>query len=97
MTKDNHLLGTFELTGLPPAPRGVPKIEVTFDIDANGILSVTAQEKVTNKKTHIVINNDKGRLTKTEIERMISEAETFKEEDEKNRYFLQTHTAAKHG
>lgn len=85
MTKDNHLLGNFELSGLPPAPRGIPKIDVTFDIDANGILSVTAEEKATGKQNRIVITNDKGRLTKDEIDKMISDAEKFKEEDETNR------------
>lgn len=83
MTKDNNLLGKFELTGIPPAPRGVPQIEVTFDIDANGILNVSAADKSTGKESKITITNDKGRLTKEEIERMVQEAEKFKEEDEK--------------
>ena len=82
-TKDNNLLGKFELSGIPPAPRGVPQIEVTFDVDANGILNVSALEKGTGKTQKITITNDKGRLSKEEIERMISEAEKFKEEDEK--------------
>lgn len=82
-TKDNNLLGKFELTGIPPAPRGVPQIEVTFDIDANGILNVSAVEKGTGKSQKITITNDKGRLSKEEIERMVSEAEKYKEEDEK--------------
>lgn len=81
-TKDNSLMGKFELTGIPPAPRGVPQIEVTFDLDANGIMNVSAVEKGTGKSNKIVINNDKGRLSKEEIERMLSEAEKFKEEDE---------------
>jgi L1 cell adhesion molecule like protein len=81
-TKDNNLLGKFELTGIPPAPRGVPQIEVTFDLDANGIMNVSALEKGTGKTNQIVITNDKGRLSKEEIERMLSEAEKFKEEDE---------------
>jgi L1 cell adhesion molecule like protein len=81
-TKDNNLLGKFELTGIPPAPRGVPQIEVTFDLDANGIMNVSALEKGTGKTNHIVITNDKGRLSKEEIERMLAEAEKFKEEDE---------------
>lgn len=81
-TKDNNLLGKFELTGIPPAPRGVPQIEVTFDLDANGIMNVSALEKGTGKTNKIVITNDKGRLSKEEIERMLSEAEKFKEEDE---------------
>ena len=86
MTKDNHLLGNFELSGIPQAPRGVPQIEVTFDIDANGILSVKAQEITTGKESRIVINKDKGRLSKTEIDKMIAESEKFKDEDDKNRY-----------
>lgn len=85
MTKDNNLLGKFELTGIPPAPRGVPQIEVTFDIDANGILNVTAIEKSTGKENKITITNDKGRLTKEEIERMVNEAEKYKADDEKQK------------
>nr|P53421.2 RecName: Full=Heat shock protein 70 1; AltName: Full=HSP72 [Ogataea angusta]CAA82570.1 heat-shock protein [Ogataea angusta] len=82
-TKDNNLLGKFELSGIPPAPRGVPQIEVTFDIDANGILNVSAVEKGTGKSQKITITNDKGRLSKEEIDRMVAEAEKYKEEDEK--------------
>ncbi|ABN67791.1 heat shock protein 70, Hsp70 family (SSA2) [Scheffersomyces stipitis CBS 6054] len=82
-TKDNNLLGKFELSGIPPAPRGVPQIEVTFDIDANGILNVSALEKGTGKTQKITITNDKGRLSKEDIEKMVSEAEKYKEEDEK--------------
>merc|ERR1712212_687496 len=85
MTKDNHNLGKFELTGIPPAPRGVPQIEVTFDIDANGILNVSAADKSTGKQNKITITNDKGRLSKEEIERMVQEAEKFKAEDEKQK------------
>ncbi|CAK7263379.1 Hsp70 chaperone [Sporothrix epigloea] len=81
-TKDNNLMGKFELTGIPPAPRGVPQIEVTFDLDANGIMNVSAVEKGTGKSNQIVITNDKGRLSKDDIERMLAEAEKFKEEDE---------------
>ncbi|KAL3302513.1 hsp70-like protein [Colletotrichum asianum] len=81
-TKDNNLLGKFELTGIPPAPRGVPQIEVTFDVDANGIMNVSAVEKGTGKSNKIVITNDKGRLSKEEIERMLAEAEKYKDEDE---------------
>jgi L1 cell adhesion molecule like protein len=81
-TKDNNLLGKFELTGIPPAPRGVPQIEVTFDVDANGIINVSALEKGTGKSNKIVITNDKGRLSKEDIERMLAEAEKYKEEDE---------------
>merc|ERR1719511_31149 len=81
MTKDNNLLGKFELSGIPPAPRGVPQIEVTFDVDANGILNVSAQDKSTGKENKITITNDKGRLSKEDIERMVNEAEKYKEED----------------
>lgn len=83
MTKDNHLLGKFNLEGIPPAPRGVPQIEVTFDIDANGILNVSAVDKGTGKQNKIVITNEKGRLSKEDIEKMVNEAEKFKGEDEK--------------
>ena len=81
MTKDNHLLGKFELTGIPPAPRGQPQIEVTFEIDADGILHVSAEDKGTGKSEKIVITNDKGRLSQEEIERMIKEAEESAEAD----------------
>ncbi|CAF0705601.1 unnamed protein product [Brachionus calyciflorus] len=83
MTKDNNLLGKFELMGLPPAPRGIPRVQVTFNVDANGILSVTAREESTGKSKNIKIKNEKGRLNKIEIEKMIQEAEKYKEEDEK--------------
>ncbi|KAK3863890.1 hypothetical protein Pcinc_030375 [Petrolisthes cinctipes] len=85
MTRDNNLLGKFELTGIPPAPRGVPQIEVTFDIDANGILNVSAVDKSTGKENKITITNDKGRLSKEEIERMVNEADQYRAEDEKQR------------
>ena len=85
MTKDNNMLGKFELTGIPPAPRGVPQIEVTFDIDANGILNVSATDKSTGKENKITITNDKGRLSKEDIEKMVNEAEKYKAEDEKQR------------
>ncbi|XP_053602168.1 major heat shock 70 kDa protein Ba-like [Plodia interpunctella] len=85
MTKDNNLLGRFDLTGIPPAPRGVPKIDVTFDLDANGILNVSAKENSTGRSKNIVIKNDKGRLSQAEIDRMVSEAEHYKEEDERQR------------
>ncbi|ETN39739.1 chaperone DnaK [Cyphellophora europaea CBS 101466] len=85
MTKDNNLLGKFELTGIPPAPRGVPQIEVSFELDANGILRVTAGDKGTGKAESITITNDKGRLSPEEIERMVAEAEMFAEEDKLTR------------
>jgi len=81
MTKDNNFLGKFELTGIPPAPRGVPQIEVSFELDANGILKVTAGDKGTGKAETITIINDKGRLSQEEIDRMIAEAEKYQEED----------------
>ncbi len=83
MTKDNHLLGKFELTGIPPAPRGVPQIDVTFEIDANGILQVSAEDKGTGKAEKITITAEKGRLSEEDIERMVREAEEFAEEDKK--------------
>uniref|UniRef100_M1CSI7 Heat shock protein n=1 Tax=Solanum tuberosum TaxID=4113 RepID=M1CSI7_SOLTU len=82
LTKDNNLLGKFELKGIPPAPRGVPQINVCFDIDANGILNVSAEDKTARVKNKITITNDKGRLSKEEIERMVEEAERYKSEDE---------------
>jgi len=84
MTKDNNRLGKFELTGIPPAPRGVPQIEVTFDLDANGILNVSAVDKTTGKKNQITITNDKGRLSKDEIDRMVNEAAKYAAEDEQS-------------
>merc|ERR1711898_43910 len=83
MTKDNHQLGKFDLTGIAPAPRGVPQVEVTFEIDSNGILNVGAEDKGTGKSEKITITNDKGRLTEEQIEKMIKEAEQFAEEDKK--------------
>ena len=85
MTKDNNLLGKFQLDGIPPAPRGVPQIEVSFDLDANGIMNVAAADKSTGKTNKITITNDKGRLSQDEIERMVKEAERFKEDDERQR------------
>jgi len=83
MTKDNHLLGQFELKGIPPAPRGVPQIEVSFEVDANGILQVGAEDKGTGKAEKITITAEKGRLSEEEIERMVQEAEKYAEEDKK--------------
>ena len=83
LTKDNNSLGTFQLDGIPPAPRGVPQIEVAFDIDANGIMNIEAHDKGSGKKEQITITNDKGRLSSDDIERMVQEAEDFKEEDQK--------------
>jgi len=81
LTKDNHNLGKFDMTGIPPAPKGVPQIEVTFEIDENSILTVSASDKGTGKKETITITNDKGRLTKEEIERMIADSDKFADED----------------
>lgn len=83
MTKDNHLLGKFDLTGIPPAPRGVPQIEVTFEIDVNGILHVTAEDKGTGNKNKITITNDHNRLSPEDIERMINDAEKFADDDKR--------------
>ncbi|KAF5297170.1 hypothetical protein FQR65_LT19742 [Abscondita terminalis] len=85
MTKDNNLLGTFDLSGIPPASRGVPKINVTFDLDANGILNVSALEESTGKSKMITIKNDKGRLSQKDIERMIMDADKYKEEDNRQK------------
>jgi len=93
MTRDNHRLGQFDLIGIPPAPRGTPQIEVTLDVDANGILYVSAVEKGTGKAEKITITNDKGRLSKEDIEKMVNEAEAFREEDEKQKERI----AAKNG
>lgn len=81
MTKDNHKLGQFDLNGIPPAPRGTPQIEVTFEVDANGILNVAAEDKGTGKKEKITITAEKGRLSQEDIERMVKEAEEFAEQD----------------
>ena len=81
-TKDNNLLGKFELSGIPPAPHGVPQVKVTFNIDANGILNISASDKTTGKSNRITITNDKGHLLKEEIEHMVNEAEKYKAEDE---------------
>jgi heat shock protein 1/8 len=89
LTRDNNLLGKFELTGIPPMPRGVPQIKIKYEIDANGIMQVSASESSTGKTSKITITNDKGRLSKEEIERMIKEAEKFKDEDENNKKKLE--------
>ena len=81
MTKDCHSLGTFDLSGIPPAPRGTPQIEVTFDVDANGIMNVSAEDKATNKKNSVTITNDKGRLSQAEIDAMCKDAEKYAEAD----------------
>lgn len=81
MTKDNHKLGQFDLNGIPPAPRGTPQIEVTFEVDANGILNVAAEDKGTGKKEKITITAEKGRLSQDDIDRMVKEAEEFAEQD----------------
>lgn len=91
--KDNTLLGKFELTGIPPAPRGVPQIVVSFDLDANGILNVSAEEKGTGKNEKITITNDKHRFSKDDIERMVKEAEEFKKQDEEQREKIDAHNS----
>lgn len=85
MTRDNNVLGNFDLSGIPPAPRGVPKIEVTFDLDANGIMNVSAKEMGTGIAKNITIKNDRGRLSQSDIDRMLAEAERYREEDERQR------------
>ena len=92
-TRDNHLLGKFELSGIPPAPRGVPQINVCFDIDANGILNVSAEDKGSGQKNKITITNDKGRLSKEDIERMVQDAEKFKAEDEEHKKKIEAKNA----
>ena len=89
MTKDNDILGKFNLDGIPPAPRGVPQIEVAFEIDENGIMNVGATDKGTSKNAKITISNNKGRLSKDEIERLIKEAEKYKDSDEKIRLTIE--------
>ncbi|XP_067932354.1 heat shock protein 70 B2-like [Watersipora subatra] len=85
MTANNNKLGTFDLTGIPPAPRGVPQIEVTFNLDANGLLNVSAVDKSSGKSKEITITNDRGRLSQADIDKMLADAEKYKEEDEKQR------------
>ena len=90
LTRDNNKLGEFNLQGIPPMPRGVPQIEITYDVDANGILNVNAVEKSSGKSESITVTNDKGRLSADEIQKMVDEAETFKEEDEKIKIQIET-------
>jgi L1 cell adhesion molecule like protein len=89
MTRDNRQLGQFHLDGIPPAPRGVPQIEVAFDLDSNGILNVSAADKTTGKSNKITITNEKGRLSKDDIDRMVKEAEEFKADDDKQRKLVE--------
>jgi len=96
MTKDCNLLGKFNLEGIPPAPRGVPQIEVTFDIDANGILNVTACEKGTGKTNTITITNEKGRLSKDDIEKMVRDAEKYKSEDDNMKQQVESKNSLEH-
>merc|ERR1711976_74803 len=96
MTKDNHILGKFNLEGIPPARRGEPQIEVTFDIDANGILNVSAQEKATGKVEKITITNDKCRLSKEDIEKLVKDAEKYKSEDEQLRKKIESKNSYEH-
>ncbi|CAH0515985.1 unnamed protein product [Peronospora belbahrii] len=93
MTRDNHLLGKFNLDGIPPMPRGVPQIDVTFDIDVNGILNVSALEKSTGKENKITITNDKGRLSQADIDRMVADAEKYKDQDERNKLRIESKNA----
>lgn len=93
MTKDNKILGQFDLSGIPPAPRGVPKIDITLDIDANGILNVSAEEKGTGKTSKITITNDQNKFSKEQIEEMVKAAEQFKEDDEKERARIESKNA----
>jgi len=96
MTKDSHILGKFNLEGIPPARRGEPQIEVTFDIDANGILNVSAQEKTTGKVEKITITNDKGRLSKEDIEKLVKDAEKFKSEDDQLKKKIESKNGYEH-
>ncbi|KAG0011892.1 hypothetical protein BGZ81_001889, partial [Podila clonocystis] len=89
MTRDNNLLGKFELSGIAPMPRGTPELECTFELNADGILKVTAMDKATGRKANITISNGAGRLSAADIERMVSEAEKFKEEDQKKEGMVQ--------
>jgi len=90
MCRDNNLLGTFELSGIPPAPRGTPELECTFDLNADGILKVTSQDRATGRKANITITNGAGRLSGAEIDRMIKEAERFKDDDRRQAEKVET-------
>tara|TARA_Y100000389_G_scaffold203250_1_gene251058 strand:+ start:41 stop:1360 length:1320 start_codon:yes stop_codon:yes gene_type:complete len=92
-TRDNNKLGEFTLHGIPPMPRGVPQIEITYELDANGILNVTAQEKSSGKTDNITVTNDKGRLSKEEIEKMLADADKFKDEDEQAKKIIESRNA----
>ena len=96
MTKDNNLLGRFELTGIPPAPRGIPKIEVTFDINADGILHVEAKDESTGNSKNIRIQNHRGRLSQADIDRMVNEAQKYKEDDEDQRARIGARNSLEH-
>jgi heat shock protein 1/8 len=96
MTRDNSILGKFSLDGIPPAPRGIPQIEVTFDIDENGIMNVSALCKTTNKTSKITITNNKGRLSKDEIEKMVNEAEKYKQQDEQIKKKVESKNSLEH-
>ncbi|KAF9284311.1 Heat shock protein sks2, partial [Mortierella alpina] len=96
MTRDNNLLGKFELSGIAPMPRGTPELECTFELDANGILKVTAMDKATGRKANITISNGAGRLSAADIERMVNEAEKFKDEDKKNEEIVQSKQELEH-
>ena len=93
MTVDNNKLGEFNLIGIPPMPRGQPQVEVTYDIDSNGILSVYAQEKTTGNEEKLTVNNEKGRLTKEQIDALITDAEEFRDDDFKRRRAIEERNA----
>ncbi|KAH0787646.1 cytoplasmic heat shock protein 70 [Histomonas meleagridis] len=94
-TRDNNLLGTFDLTGIPPAPRGVPQIEVTFDVNADGIMNVSAQDKSTGNVKKITIKNEKGRLSQADIDKMVADAEKYKAQDEESSSLTHCHNRDK--
>ena len=96
MTRDNNLLGKFDLTGIPPAPRGVPKIKVKFELDSNGILNVTAEDEMSKNRKNITIKNDKGRLSEKQINEMLADAEKYKAEDEALRKKVDARNSLEH-